>query len=53
MGLRVTDAKIIKIVENVMTEFNKEIVSALEKKFCKAKSITVRENNAIYVQQKK
>jgi len=52
MGLRVTDAKMIKIVENVMTEFNKEIVSALEKKFCKAKSITVRENNAIYVQQK-
>jgi len=35
-----------------MIEFNKEIVSALEKKFCKAKSITVRENNAIYVQQK-
>ena len=52
MGLRVTDAKMIKIVENVMTEFNKEIVGALEKKFCKAKSITVRENNAIYVQQK-
>jgi len=52
MGLRVTDVKMIKIVENVMTEFNKEIVSALEKKFCKAKSITVRENNAIYVQQK-
>ena len=52
MGLRVTDAKMIKIVENVMTEFNKEIVSALEKKFCKAKTITVRENNAIYVQQK-
>ena len=52
MGLRVTDAKMIKIVEDVMTEFNKEIVGALEKKFCKAKSITVRENNAIYVQQK-
>ena len=52
MGLRVTDAKMIKIVEDVMTEFNKEIVSALEKKFCKAKSITVRENNVIYVQQK-
>ena len=52
MGLRVTDAKMIKIVENVMTEFNKEIVNALEKKSCKAKSITVRENNAIYVQQK-
>ena len=52
MGLRVTDAKMIKIVENVMTAFNKEIVSALEKKFCKAKSITIKENNAIYVQQK-
>ena len=52
MGLRVTDAKMIKIVEDVMTEFNKEIVGALEKKFCKAKSITARENNAIYVQQK-
>ena len=52
MGLRVTDAKMIKIVEEAMTEFNKKIVNALEKKFCKAKSITVRENNAIYVQQK-
>ena len=52
MGLRVTDEKIIKIVENVMIEFNKEIVSALEKKSCKAKSITVRESNIIYVEQK-
>ena len=52
MGLRVTDEKMIKIVEEVMATFNKDIVSALEKKFCKAKSITVRENNAIYVQQK-
>ena len=52
MGLRVTDEKMIKIVENVMTEFNKEIVVALEKKSCKAKSITVRNNNIIYVEQK-
>ena len=52
MGLRVTDEKMIKIVENVMIEFNKEIVSALEKKSCKAKSITVRESNIIYVEQK-
>ena len=52
MGLRVTDERIIKIVENVMIEFNKEIVSALEKKSCKAKSITVRESNIIYVEQK-
>ena len=52
MGLRVTDEKMIKIVENVMIEFNKEIVSALEKKSCKVKSITVRESNIIYVEQK-
>ena len=52
MGLRVTDEKMIKIVKDVMAEFNKEIVSALEKKSCKAKSITVKENNVIYVKQK-
>jgi len=52
MGLRVTDEKVIKIVEDVMIEFNKEIVDSLEKKSCKAKSITVKENNAIYVEQK-
>lgn len=52
MGLRVTDKKMIKIVEDVMAEFNKEIVNALENKSCKAKSITIKENNVIYVQQK-
>jgi len=52
MGLRVTNEKIIKVVEDVMIEFNKEIVEALEKKNCKAKSITVKENNAIYAEQK-
>ena len=52
MGLRVTDAKMIKIVEDVMTEFNKEIVDALEKKVCRAKPITIKENNVIYVEQK-
>ena len=51
MGLRVTDKKMIHIVESVMTEFNKEIVSALEKKSCKAKSITIKNNNIIYVEQ--
>ena len=35
MGLRVTDEKIIKVVEDVMIEFNKEIVNALEKKCAK------------------
>jgi len=47
MGLRVTDEKVIKIVEDVLIEFNKEIVDALEKKMCKAKSVTIKENNAI------
>jgi len=51
MGLRVTDEKMIKIVEEVMIEFNKEIIKALEKKSCKAKSITIKENNIIYVDQ--
>ena len=52
MGLRVTNQKIIKVVEDVMTEFNKEIVDALEKKVCRAKPITIKENNVIYVEQK-
>jgi len=52
MGLRVTDEKVIKIVESVMIEFNNEIVNALKKQSCKAKSLTVKENNAIYVEQK-
>jgi len=52
MGLRVTDEKVIKVVEDVMIKFNKEIVNALEKKGCFAKSITIRENNIIDVTQK-
>ena len=52
MGLRVTDERIIKVVEEVMIKFNKEIISALEKKECKAKSVTVKENISIYAEQK-
>jgi len=51
MGLRITNEKMIKIVEEVMTEFNQKIVNALEKKSCKAKSITIKKNNIIYVEQ--
>ena len=51
MGLRVTDKKIIKIVENVMIKFNKEIIEALEKKSCKAEPVTIKKNNIIYVEQ--
>jgi len=51
MGLRVTDDKMIGIVQDVMINFNKKIVKALKEKSCKAKSITVKENNVIYVEQ--
>ena len=50
-GLRVTDEKMIKIVEDVMVEFNKKIIKVLEKKSCKAKPITIKENNIIHVEQ--
>ena len=52
MGLRVTDEKVIKVVEEVMIKFNKEIVQALEKKGCSAKSITIKENSIIHAEQK-
>jgi acetylglutamate kinase len=52
MGLRVTDEKVIQVVETVMIEFNKEIVAALNKKGCQAKSINVKENNVISVEKK-
>ena len=51
MGLRVTDEKMIKIVEDVMAEFNKKIIRLLEKKSCKAKPISIKENNVIHVEQ--
>ena len=50
-GLRVTDKSTINIVENVLIEFNKEIVEAIEKLNCKAKKITTKENNIITVMQ--
>ena len=52
MGLRITDEKIIKVVESVMIEFNKEIVAAIEKRGFQAKSINVQENNIISVEKK-
>ncbi|MDA7573451.1 acetylglutamate kinase [Candidatus Pelagibacter sp.] len=46
-GLRVTDNKIINIVEDVLVNFNKEIVDALKSQSCGAKEISSRENNVI------
>ncbi len=48
-GLRVTDVKTISIVENVLIEFNKEIVNALKYQSCEAKRITSKERNIISV----
>ena len=41
-GLRVTDDKIINIVEDVLIEFNKEIVNALKNQSCDAKKLPLK-----------
>ncbi len=48
-GLRVTDKKIINIVENVLIDFNNDIVKSLEEKGTKGVSINTKKNNIIYV----
>ncbi len=48
-GLRVTDKKTIKIVENVLIELNKEIVTSLKNESGAATSITTKENNILSV----
>jgi len=51
-GLRVTDKDTINIVEDVLIEFNKEIVNALKDQTCKTKRITSKEYNIITVKPK-
>ena len=48
-GLRVTDKNNIDIVENILIEFNKEIVNAIKDQSLKTKRITSKENNIITV----
>ncbi len=48
-GLRVTDKNVIKIIENVLIDFNNDIVSALKKKGSEAISVNTRNNNIINV----
>ena len=48
-GLRVTDKNIINIVEDVLIEFNKEIVNALNVQSCETRRITSKEYNIITV----
>ncbi len=50
-GLRVTDKRIIDIVERVLIDFNNDIVSSLEKMGSKAVSINTKKNNIIEVVQ--
>ena len=48
-GLRITDDKTIKIAEEVLIKFNKEIVEALKNSRCAAEEINTKQNNIISV----
>ena len=48
-GLRVTDQKIINIVEKVLIEFNRDIVESLNNKSSEATQINSKKNNVINV----
>ena len=48
-GLRVTDEKIINIVEDVLIDFNEDIVNSLIEKGSNAVSINTKKNNVIEV----
>ena len=48
-GLRVTNEKVIKIVEDVLIDFNNDIVDSLNKRGSKAISINSKSNNIINI----
>ena len=50
-GLRVTEKETIKIVEQVLIEFNSEIIEALREQQCTSQTINSRENNIMTVVQ--
>ena len=50
-GLRVTDKETIKVVEEVLIDFNKEIINALDQQNCNSQSINSKENNILTVIQ--
>ncbi|WP_440911000.1 acetylglutamate kinase [Candidatus Pelagibacter sp.] len=50
-GLRVTDKDTIKVVEEVLIDFNKEIINALDKQNCESLCINSKENNILTVVQ--
>ena len=50
-GLRVTDKRSLKVVENVLNIFNEEITNALKKNNCDSQGITNKQNNVLMVEQ--
>jgi acetylglutamate kinase len=50
-GLRVTNKETIQVVEEVLIEFNKEIIEALQKQTCNSQTISSKQNNIITVVQ--
>ena len=50
-GLRVTDKDTIKVVEEVLIDFNREIINALDKQNCESQCINSKENNILTVVQ--
>ena len=50
-GLRVTEKETIEVVEQVLIEFNSEIIEALKEQQCDSQTINSRENNIMTVIQ--
>ena len=50
-GLRVTNKETIEVVEEVLIEFNKEIIEALQQQACNSQTISSKQNNIITVIQ--
>jgi acetylglutamate kinase len=50
-GLRVTEKETIEVVEQVLIEFNSEIIEALKEHQCTSQTINSRENNIMTVVQ--
>ena len=50
-GLRVTDEKSISVVEEVLDNFNKEIIESLKKNGCNGQGITNKQNNILVGEQ--
>ena len=50
-GLRVTNKETIEVVEEILINFNKEIIEALQQQTCNSQTISSKQNNIITVIQ--